>query len=59
MIALYEGDLRGAEIVVSTENRISESNNSTGGLQRIFTPYIGVKTKDDEIQERGAGGLFF
>lgn len=56
VIALYEGDLRGAEVVVTSDNGSAESKHSSGGLQRIFTPYIGVRTRDDEIQESGAGG---
>jgi len=57
VISLYEGDLRGAEVVVSSEDGSTQlKNSSAGGLQRIFTPYIGVQTRDDEIQERGAGG---
>jgi hypothetical protein len=56
IIALYEGDLRGSELVVVSDNGPNEPKNGTVGFQRIFTPYIGVRTKDDVTQESGAGG---
>lgn len=58
---LQEGRLRGgSEVEIDADGNVKKSgdnsNDSGGGLQRIFTPYIGVRTEDAETRESGAGG---
>ena len=50
IISLNEGALRVGGSVTETKSKIDE----TTGLQRIFTPYIGVRSTD-EREEQGAG----
>jgi hypothetical protein len=54
---LQEGRIRGvAEVEVGTDGNVKSDDNQKGGLQRIFTPYTGVRTENAETRETGAGG---
>jgi hypothetical protein len=50
LINLREGDLRLGGTVME------EGGSEVRGLQRIFTPYIGVETESASTEEEGAGG---
>jgi hypothetical protein len=56
---LQEGRLRGVEVdamgQVVTSARTSSSEKQSG-MQRIFTPYIGLRFDDEAIAVEGAGG---
>ena len=68
--ALQEGKLRsgnnmaGAEVEVDANGNVATSKSSSGrgsggsadGVQRIFTPYIGVRTEMEQTRQDGAGG---
>lgn len=57
---LQEGKLRGVGGVESLEldvsGNVKKVQQGNGGVQRIFTPYIGVRTEKDETRQEGAGG---
>lgn len=58
VIALQEGKLRGAnEVEIDPGGFTTEpESKTTAGMQRIFTPYIGVRTSDAKASSEGAGG---
>ena len=65
---LQEGRLRGTnqqqssglpqtvEVNANGDTETTAKDDGTGGFQRIFTPYIGVRTDDTETSKTGAGG---
>eukprot|EP00557_Chaetoceros_sp_GSL56_P009568 CAMPEP_0176492862 /NCGR_PEP_ID=MMETSP0200_2-20121128/9243_1 /TAXON_ID=947934 /ORGANISM="Chaetoceros sp., Strain GSL56" /LENGTH=512 /DNA_ID=CAMNT_0017890489 /DNA_START=1344 /DNA_END=2882 /DNA_ORIENTATION=- len=55
VISLQEGGLRGEEYVVDSSGEDIHKLDIEG-VQRIFTPYIGVRSKDKEKAKNGAGG---
>ena len=62
--ALQEGRLRGAnaapqasaDVDPNGSVKVDLGEEQEGGFQRIFTPYIGVRTEDSETSKSGAGG---
>jgi len=56
---LPEGGLRGQEEIkraeISASGGVSQEEG-TAGLQRIFSPYIGVRTEKEDTSQTGAGG---
>jgi len=57
VINLQEGSLRMEEVIIDVDGAASSTAiDTTGGLQRIFTPYIGVRTADAATAQEGAGG---
>jgi TPR repeat protein len=55
VINLQEGGLRGEEYVVDSSGEDVHKLDMEG-VQRIFTPYIGVRSNDKEKAKDGAGG---
>lgn len=53
VIQLQEGNLRGEERVIDSNGEVEESQ--LNGMQRIFTPYIGVRSKNNKTATEGAG----
>lgn len=55
VVNLQEGKLRGEEYVVDSSGEDVHKVDMEG-VQRIFTPYIGVRSNDKEKAKDGAGG---
>mmetsp|Transcript_10302 Transcript_10302/g.14401 ORF Transcript_10302/g.14401 Transcript_10302/m.14401 type:complete len:670 (-) Transcript_10302:129-2138(-) len=57
VVRLQEGSLRMEEVILNTEGESpTRAVPSTEGLQRIFTPYIGIKNANAATAQEGAGG---